>query len=215
MRIERWVLAGLGIVVLGGTIAYAQYRNIEQPNYQTVIAEGSFEVRDYPSIVVAEVTHDGNRREASSASFRRLAAYIFGNDRPQGGEEIAMTAPVMQERIDQSEAIAMTAPVMQSKTESDSWRMRFVMPAKYTLKTLPAPPADITLAEVPARRLAIIRFNGEARVDHLAEMESKLIEWIAEQELTMIGTIEYAFYDAPMIPGPLRRNEVMVEVTIN
>jgi DNA gyrase inhibitor GyrI len=215
MHYRKWILGGLGLAALGGAMAYAQYRNIEQPNHQTVMADESFEVRDYPAMVVAEVTHEGDRREASSASFRRLAAYIFGNDRPQGGEEISMTAPVMQERVDQNEAIAMTAPVMQSVADGDSWRMRFVMPAKYRLDTLPTPPADITLTVVPARRVAAVRFNGEANADDLGEMERNLIEWMAERDLTKVGGIEYAFYDAPMVPGPLRRNEVMIEVAVD
>ena len=212
MGTKKWIAAGLGIAALGAAIAYAQYRNIEQPEYQMVIADEEFELRDYPAIIVAEVAHDGERRSASGASFRRLAAYIFGDDRPEGGEEIAMTAPVMQQRIDQNEPIAMTAPVMQSETSTNRWRMRFAMPAQYTLETLPTPPADITLTEVPARRIAAVRFNGKASSEELALMEKQLTDWILEQELTAIGTAEYAFYDAPMIPAPLRRNEVMIEV---
>jgi len=91
--------------------------------------------------------------------------------------------------------------------------MRFVMPAKYTLATLPAAPEDITLTEVPARRMATVRFNGYARPDEIALMEEELTLWIASQELTPSGDFEYAFYDAPMVPGRLRRNEVMIEVT--
>jgi hypothetical protein len=43
-------------------------------------------------------------------------------------------------------------------------------------------------------------------------MEARLNAWVEQQGLTPVGAIEYAFYDAPMVPGPLRRNEVMVEV---
>ncbi|GMN04033.1 SOUL family heme-binding protein [Erythrobacter sp. MTPC3] len=212
MGIGKYVAAGAGIAVVGAVAAYAQYRDTEVPAYEMIKQEAEFEVRQYAPMIVAEVTHTGTRRQASSASFRRLAAYIFGQDRPQGGEEIAMTAPVLTEKVDQNEQIAMTAPVLQERTGGDTWRMRFVMPSKYTMDTLPAAPSDITLTEMPARRMAAVRFSGYARSDALARMEAKLMAWIEEQGLTPVGSVEYASYDAPMVPGPMRRNEVLVEV---
>jgi len=212
MAIGKWVAAGIGIAALGGAVAFAQYRNIEKPDYEVVISDEQFELREYAPIIVAEVTHMGDRRRASSAGFRRLAAYIFAEDRPDGGERIAMTAPVMQDRVDQDQTIAMTAPVMQDQTGTGVWRTRFVMPSRFTMETLPTPPSDITLTEMPARKVAAVRFSGIARQLDLNEMEARLTEWLGEQELTPTGQFEYAFYDAPMVPGPLRRNEVMVEV---
>ena len=79
-------------------------------------------------------------------------------------------------------------------------------------ETLPTPPSDVTLTELPGRRMAAVRFNGNAPDRDLAAMEAKLNDWIKERGYTPVGSIEYAFYDAPMVPGPLRRNEVMVEV---
>lgn len=125
-----------------------------------------------------------------------------------------MTAPVIQDRIDQDEAIAMTAPVLQDEAGDGQWRMRFVMPAKYTLANLPTAPTDITLTQVLARRMATVRFNGYARPNEIAIMEAKLTEWLSTQGLTTIGGFEYAFYDAPMVPGSRRRNEVMIEVAM-
>ncbi|MDJ0642860.1 MAG: heme-binding protein [Erythrobacter sp.] len=212
MGIGKWVAGGIGIAALGAAAVYAQYRDTEEPDFTVVKEDRAFQLRDYPTIVVAEVTHSGSRRQASGASFRRLAAYIFAQDRPEGGEEIAMTSPVIQDRVQRDEKIAMTAPVIQEETDTDEWRMRFVMPAKYTLETLPPAPEDITLTEVPARRMASVRFNGYARRAEIDLMERELTNWIAAQELVPVGGFEYAFYDAPMVPGPMRRNEVMIEV---
>lgn len=212
MSALKWFGIGFGIAALGAAAAYAQYRGTEEPDYKVIESEGAFELRDYGSMVVAEVTHSGSRREASNRSFRRLAAYIFAQDRPSGGETIAMTAPVLQDRAADDEKIAMTAPVLQDRANRDQWRMRFVMPAKYTLETLPPAPSDIRLTEIPARRIAAVRFNGYGRPDELSEMEAALRDWIAKQGLKSVGEVEYAFYDAPMVPGPLRRNEVMIEV---
>jgi DNA gyrase inhibitor GyrI len=195
MNAARWIAAGLGLAAMGAAAVYAQYRNTEQPDYALVRAEGDIELRDYPALVVAEVTSSGDRQRASGASFRRLAAYIFAQDRPAGGE-----------------AIAMTSPVIQDETAPGQWRMRFVMPSKYTLETLPPAPADITLTQMPARRMAAVRFAGNGGARDLTLMEARLREWMAGERLSPAGEAEYAFYDAPMVPGPLRRNEVLIPV---
>jgi hypothetical protein len=195
MRFGRLIATGLGIAVIGAVAVYAQYRTTEEPEFALIRTDGDFELRDYPALVVAEVTSAGDRQRASGASFRRLAAYIFAQDRPQGGESIAMTAPVIQQ-----------------ETDADAWRMRFVMPSKYTLDTLPAAPSDIALFEVPARRMAAVRFSGNGGADDLAAREQQLRAWLAGQDIAPVGEAEYAFYDAPMVPGTLRRNEVLIPV---
>lgn len=195
MRTGRWIAAGIGIAAIGAAAVYAQFRNTEEPEFTLVRAEGEFELRDYPALVVAEVTSSGDRQRASGASFRRLAAYIFAQDRPEGGENIAMTAPVLQQ-----------------ETGAGSWRMRFVMPAKYTLETLPPAPSDIALTQVPARRMAAVRFSGNGAAADLAAHEAQLRRWLDGQGIAPVGEAEYAFYDAPMVPGPLRRNEVLIPV---
>ncbi len=212
MGMKTWFGIGFGLTALAAAVAYGQYRNIETPDYAVLVTEGDFEVRQYDAMIVAEVTHTGSRRETQGRSFRRLAAYIFGEDRPEGGEAIAMTSPVITERVDQDQSIAMTAPVISQQTGEGRWRMRFVMPGEFTLDTLPTPPTDITLEEVPSRRMAAIQFSGNAREAELAARREALGNWIASRGLTRVGDYQYAFYDAPMVPGPLRRNEVMIEV---
>lgn len=193
MKAARLIAAGAGIAAIGAAAAYAQYRQTEKPDYRLVRGDADFELRDYPALLIAEVSNAGTRESASGASFRRLAAYIFAQDRPEGGEKIAMTAPVLQD-----------------EPRPGQWRMRFVMPSKYTLDTLPPAPADITLTETPARRMAAVRFSGNASARDLALMEARLRDWMREERLMPAGEAEFAFYDAPMIPGPLRRNEVLI-----
>ena len=195
MNAARWIAAGVGLAAVGAAAVYAQYRQTEQPDYALVRADDDFEIRDYPPLVVAEVSHAGTRERASGPSFRRLAAYIFAQDRPEGGEKIAMTAPVLQD-----------------ETKPGEWRMRFVMPSRYTLDTLPPAPADIALTQTPARRMAAVRFSGNGDARDLALMEARLRDWLSTQGLMPAGEAEFAFYDAPMIPGPLRRNEVLIPV---
>ena len=109
----------------------------------------------------------------------------------------------------------MTAPVLQDETEPGKWRMRFVMPSEYTLATLPPAPADIALTQVAARRISAIRFAGNGSDRDLALMEARLRDWMMAQGIMPAGEPEFAFYNAPMVPGPLRRNEVLIAVAAN
>ncbi|MEL7048440.1 MAG: heme-binding protein, partial [Pseudomonadota bacterium] len=107
-------MLGFGLTALGfiavaaiGVWVYV-IQNVEQPPYTVVKTDGAIEVRNYPELVVAEVTRRGERRSAVSAGFSPLAGYIFAKDR--AGDTISMTAPVTQQR----EKIAMTAPVLEN-----------------------------------------------------------------------------------------------------
>ena len=214
MKIKTLIAAGVGLAVVGSAAAYAQYSNIEQPGYEAVTSDGPYELREYAPMLVAEVTHTGERSRALSAGFRRLAAYIFAQDRPgANSEKIAMTSPVMQ---DQTAKIAMTSPVIQDEAQdAGTWRTRFIMPSQYTVESLPEAPQDIAISQVPARHMAAVRFRGYGRDADLFQAEAKLREWIDEQELEPSGPSEFAFYDAPMVPGPLRRNEVMIPIAMD
>jgi len=119
----------LALIVFGGA-ALA----VEEPAFRTVLQDGAVEIRDYPALVVAEVTVTGGQKEAASEGFRILAGYIFGGNKRK--QSIAMTAPVSQRPS--SEKIAMTAPVAQTQS-AGHWVVRFTMPSGYGLETLPEP----------------------------------------------------------------------------
>jgi effector-binding domain-containing protein len=224
MRIWTGIAAGMAIAALGAGVASAQSREeTEQPAHEVVAFGEGIELRDYEPMIVAEVTVEGSRRRAAQRGFQRLAAYIFAQDRPgmdkpgngakaKQDEKIAMTSPVLQDQ-----KIAMTSPVLRDTIETDAgqaWRTRFVMPAKYTMETLPDAPEDITLTTVPARRMAAIVFNGYGASDDLAMMEARLRDWMTEEGHEASGAPEYAFYDGPWVPPAYRRNEVMIPVEL-
>ena len=196
---------------------------IEEPKYSVVEKSGSFELRAYAPMVVAETLVDGDLDDASSAGFRRIADYIFGNNtaRAGGSEKISMTAPVAM--APKSEKISMTAPVgMQAKTENaglnntrldntNQWRMYFVMPSQYTLETLPKPNnSAVTLRAIPASRMAVLRFSGLAGEEKTAKKTAELLAWLKSKQITPIGEPELARYNPPWTLPFLRRNEVMV-----
>jgi SOUL heme-binding protein len=207
MLIGLGVLGSLAALSVGAWIYIVS--NVEQPKYALVAQDALIEIRDYPALVVAEVTRRGDRNSAVRAGFGPLAGYIFAKNR--GGESVSMTAPVTQQR----ENIAMTAPVTQTPTGSadQTWIVRFVMPANYTLETLPkAGGDDVRLLQVPSARRAAIRFSGVATDVLIAANETSLREWLAARNIAILDPPTYAYYNDPFTPGPLRRNEVMFDV---
>lgn len=176
----------------------------EEPAFRVVLQEGDFEVRDYPSLVVAEVTVTGDQKESASKGFRLLAGYIFGGNTAK--QSIAMTAPVTQ----QSEKIAMTAPVTQIPHDG-AWVVRFHMPHSYTLATLPKPndPA-VQLREVPARRVAVLRFSGWADQKAFDAKAEALRAFLKAHSLHAAGPASLSQYNPPWTLWFARRNEVML-----
>ena len=107
----------------------------------------------------------------------------------------------------------MTAPVTQQGV-GKSWRVRFVMPSKYTMETLPKPnnPA-VELKAIPGKRFAAIHFSGMGSQDSLERHTKELDEFLRAKNLTPLPPPTYAFYNPPWTLPFLRRNEVMVELS--
>ncbi len=202
-----WLIALAGAVVLGGALWGPVVSSVEQPKYKVVESDQSIEIRDYAAMIVAEADVSGERDKAISEGFRIIADYIFGNN--LSSQKVAMTAPVTQQA---SEKIAMTAPVTQ-QGEGNSWQVRFIMPASYTMETLPKPknPA-VKLKEIDGKRFAVIRFSGFAGEDSLKRHTDQLTEFVRAKKLTTVAAPTYAFYNPPWTLPFLRRNEVMLEV---
>lgn len=123
-----------------------------------------------------------------------------------------MTAPVTNEI---GEKMAMTAPVIQEQ-HKDKWKVRFVMPKKYSLKTLPKPnPKDVVLISLSARRFAVIRFSGLADDENIKQHIEELEAYIVAEKLKPIERTVLAFYNLPWTIPFLSRNEVMIEIGID
>ena len=183
-------------------------RNASEPEYQVLLRDGEFEIRTYPSLWVAETLVDANYTEAGSIGFKRLAGYIFGGNTRR--EQMAMTTPVIREA--DGEEIAMTAPVLQ-QTEGRQWRMAFVMPAGYSLETLPIPlDADVALKQLPAKKVAVLQYSGSLSEGVIARNSQKLLDWLNQRSLKPISPTRSAAYDPPWTIPMLRRNEIHVDL---
>lgn len=200
-----WAIAG--VALLGAALWGPMASNVEQAQYTVSEAHGTIEIRDYAPMIIAEAETTGDRDEAINQGFRLIADYIFGNN--QSRQKVAMTAPVIQQP---SEKIAMTAPVIQ-KPNGNTWKVQFVMPASYTMETLPIPNNKaVTLRQMEGKRFAAIRFSGTSSKANLDEHQAALEAFIGEKKLTPLSAPTYAFFNPPWTLPPLRRNEVMVEI---
>lgn len=183
-----------------------QAHAIEKPDYRVLQEDGKIEIREYPSMIIAEVTVDGDRKEAANKAFRKLADFIFGENEIQS--KIKMTSPVVQTKIE-SEKIKMTAPVVQSPSSAGKWNVNFMMPSKYTLESLPRPIDDeIVIRQTKPYKAVTIRFSGKWKSSKLKRKSTELMMYIEANALEIEGAPEYAFYDPPFMPGFMRRNEV-------
>ncbi len=200
-----WII--IGVIVIAATLWGPIVSNVEQPKYTVAEKHGSIEIREYGPMIVAEVEVSGERETAIQKGFRMIADYIFGNN--ISAQKVAMTEPVIQQP---SEKIAMTAPVTQ-QVEGNQWKVRFVMPASYTMKTLPKPKNEaVNLKEIGNVRFAAIRFSGMGNEENLKKRTRELEQFLKEHQLKAISKPTYAFFNPPWTLPFLRRNEVMIEI---
>jgi effector-binding domain-containing protein len=181
----------------------------ETPKYSVTKKQNEIELRQYPGYIQAEVSiFEKDYKSAIEKGFSFLAGYIFGNNISR--QKIAMTTPV---QVSQSEKIAMTTPVI--VTGKDSFTVAFIMPAEYTLETLPLPKDNnIHFTLIPGHTMAAIRFSGYFQHDTINRNKERLSQWLAEEGLETEGDFIVAGYNPPWVPGFLARNEVLIKVKV-
>lgn len=206
MKITFYVI--IALLIIWSLYGYFSSR-VEQAKYSVLKKAADYEIRNYPTHIVAETTVKGDYKDTMSEGFTIVAGYIFGGNLKK--ESIAMTAPVVMEEKS-SEKIAMTVPVTMSGKDGER-TLSFGMPASYTLDTLPTPKDPrVKIVEVPEKKFAVMRFSGYRTAGRIEKMEKKLLEALTKDGVEVIGTPAYAGYNAPGTPPWMTRNEVLVEV---
>ena len=197
----------IALILIVGVLAGPVMSDVEKPDYEVIQSVQNIEIRQYEPMIIAEVEVDGKREDAIRNGFRLLADYIFGNNTVQ--QVISMTAPVQQK---ENKKIAMTAPVQQQST-GKLWRMSFVMPSKYSMDSLPVPNNNrVRLKEILTKKFVVIEFSGTNSNENVTKHENQLMNYIEANQINIIGSPNYAFYNAPWTLPFLRRNEVMTEI---
>jgi effector-binding domain-containing protein len=204
MRLIRLITAILLLLLTGATTAMAT----EEAPYTVIKTDDIFELREYVPQELAEIIVDGDLEGAGNKAFRPLFRYISGENKSRG--KIAMTAPVSQEQT--GEKISMTAPVSQQNVQG-KWAVSFKMPASYTMENLPTPDdPNIKLRQVPARRVAAVRYSGFWSEEKYLRYKQKLENWIRANNLKVIGEPVWARYNPPFTLWFLRRNEILIPI---
>lgn len=205
MNLSIRIMLAASVVIFGALEAMA----VEELSYKVLKKDNNFEIRDYAPHILAETVVEGDLEQAGKKAFRRLFRYISGENRTR--TKVAMTAPVSQKP--KGEKIEMTAPVGQQRVKERKWSVGFAMPSSYTLDTLPEPEDHkVTLREVPARRIAAVRYSGFWSEKGYLRYKSELEFWIREKGFTIVGDPIWARYNPPWTPWFLRRNEILIPI---
>ena len=196
-RLAGEIAIGVATVAATGLLAYWVRQRLQQEAEHTVLErDGEFSTRRYSPLVFVSAPSNGSLVDALDSGFARIAAYIRGTgDGRRAGES--------------DEKIPMAVPVLASPADHPgSWKVRFVMPRGYFRSTLPEPGEGVSIEEMPGRVVAAVRFAGRASDrELLARKRGELLDWIQSRGLTASAEPEFAAYNAPIIPGPARRNE--------
>ena len=193
----------LSFFLIGVPIAMAT----EEPSYRVITQSEPFEIREYPPLIVAQVEVPGDLSEASSAGFRLIANYIFGNNISVRDGGLTTAEPV-------PEKIAMTVPVIaEGKGDQKTWLIQFVMPKQYNMDTLPKPNnPQVKLVQVGSQKLAVIRFTGFVGDDKVQEKTAELMAWIKSRNMLPLGNPRLARYNPPWSIPWMRRNEILIPI---
>lgn len=199
-----WIPLIVFAVLFALWVAYGYFavRSVEQLGYKVLDSSKEYEIRQIERHIVAEVSMQGTFQQGGNDAFRIIAGYIFGNNKKK--EKIAMTTPVIEE---ESEVIAMTTPVIFDE-ETKNKKMSFVLPAKYTLETLPDPvDSRVKIIEVEPYQVAVLRFRGFPSDSNYANRKEQLTQYL-KRDGVEFSTIRSAGYNPPWTPPFMTRLEV-------
>lgn len=190
-----YLIAALIIVV----IAYMGWKmtsrsGYESAEYNVLESDGSFELREYPDLMLV-TTASKFQSQGNDGSFGRLFQYISGKN--ENDRKVAMTTPVFMEPENQ-------------KTDG---QMGFVIPKEIAAESVPKPSNEnVQIQKRSGGRFAVLRFAGRMNEETQASAEEKLRKWIDSKGFKGGDAIEFAGYDPPWTPGPLRRNEILIRL---
>jgi hypothetical protein len=201
-----------GVTALAASAAFAArsivgLRAVEEPAWSVVERVGPVEIREYAASIVAETIVSGDELDARAIGFRRLSAYISGQNETRS--TIGMTAPVAQSRTRPGVA----APASAWRDTAEKWTIRFFMPRDSRIATLPAPRDPvIRLISVPHRIMAVLRFSGSTEPEAVAAKREALQTRLAAGRWQAESIAAAWFYDPPWTLPFRRRNEIAVSV---
>ena len=187
-RSSLTVIAVLLTIQSFTTMALAE---TEKQKYAVVRSEKDFEIRFYPSAILATVYSDARSyRELAYPGFRKLAGYIFGGNETE--TKISMTSPVHMDMNNSS--------------------MSFVMPSGFNEDSLPRPDdPGVKIERTGDQYVAALRFGGYASDRDISKYSQRLKTLLQDHGIEWYGSFRFLGYNPPyQFIG--RKNEIIVNV---
>jgi len=191
MKNRRELIITISALLIIQSITTMAFAETEKQKYSVILSEKEFEIRFYPSAILATVYSDArNYRELAYPGFRKLAGYIFGGNESE--TKISMTSPVH----------------MDMNTAS----MSFVMPSAFSEENLPKPDdPGVKIERTEDVYVAAIRFGGYASDKDIRRYSQKLQSLLEMKGIKWYGNFRYLGYNPSFQPFG-RRNEIIVNV---
>lgn len=181
---------------------------LQEPPFTLETVTDHYDIRTYGAVLVAEARVEAGFEEAGTRGFKLLARYVSGaNQSRTSAARMSFDTPWTP-----SLKIGRTAPVCQVQSPW-GFMIQFVMPARFTLASLPKPDdARVLLRELPPRRLAVRRYSGCWTESLYHQHRRALVAALKKDGVHTTGGPVFARFDSPFVPWFLRRNEIWMEV---
>lgn len=178
------------------------------PEYRVLLSGEGYQIRQYPSLIVAETsmvpsTEEGNPTEVESAaamgqSFNNLAGYLFGKN--SSNKEMKMTTPVV---------LSKGIPMQET--------MSFIIGEYKSVEDVPKSLGNsVSLREEPGKIYAVCEFSGFVTQGEAKRQRERLLSMLSRDKIqvTNLGkqTYKCMIYNGPSTLPNLRRNELLLEV---
>ena len=162
---------------------------LEEASYRVIAANQIYEIREYDDRLAVQT----NQKNGQNRAFRKLFKYISGSN--ISSTKIEMTTPVTQ-----SVKIGMTTPVTQ-KFQDGEMMMKFFLPRKFELKTVPQPlNDDLSIVVVEGGEYAVIKYSGRSTYKNFERHSKILLEALAADNIKTVDHPIKATFNGPLTP---------------
>ena len=168
------------------------FTKVKETKYTILKKIENIEIREYNTLIY--VSYKPKNAVDRNNSFRNVAGYIFGDNKTE--TEIAMTSPVVIKLHNNNE-------------------MAFIMPEKYTLKSLPQTAnKKLSIYEEPSNIKACISYSGYSNKQKEEKYINKLKESLNKLNIAYKNDFELLVYNSPY-QFINRKNEIVVSIEYN
>ena len=162
----------------------------ERPEYKGILSEPPFEIRLYEAFWIVEYSNEADPDILNG--FGTLFRYISNENEDR--QKINMTVPVIEEMLE------------------GRMKMAFVVPKEHW-NDIPQPENKLlSLKKFESGLFGVIRYSGRSDASRENEMKKNLDGWLNENEYRSVDNYMLAFYNPPLTPPMLRRNEILVRI---